>query len=58
MDDLVIVPEISEHNPRALFGKSLRYSTDFLNSAPGVVFRNLQYNGCPILIGSAHQPIS
>ena len=37
------VLEISEHNPGALFGTPLCYNIDFLNSALGVVFRNLQY---------------
>ena len=37
------IPEISEHNPGALFRKSLSNNIDFLNSGPGVVFRNLQY---------------
>ena len=38
---LIVVPEISEHNPGALFRKSVYNNIDFLNSAPGVVFRNL-----------------
>ena len=38
-----VMLEISEHNPRALFGKPPYYDIDFLNSATGVVFRNLWY---------------
>ena len=45
------VPEISEHNPRALFGKSLPYDIDFLNSAPEVVLTNLRYGQeCYVLL--------
>ena len=39
---MTILPEVSEHNPGPLFSKSLSNNIDFLNSAPGVVFRNLQ----------------
>ena len=35
--------EFSVYNPRALFRTSLSNSIDFLNSAPGVIYRKLQY---------------
>ena len=37
-----LVVEISEHKPGTLFRKSLCNNIDILNSAVGVVFRNLQ----------------
>ena len=38
-----VLPEFSIHNPGALLKKSLSKNIDFLNSAPGVVYRKLRY---------------
>ena len=37
------LPEFSVYNPGALFRKSLSSNIDFLNSAPGVIYRKLRY---------------
>ena len=41
--NLLSLSEISEYNPGALFRKSLSNNIDFLNTAPQVVLKNLQY---------------
>ena len=41
---IILVPEFSIYNPRALFRKSLSNNIDFLNSASGVVYGKLKKN--------------